>query len=188
MRLTIRPHRTGPIGRLARLVLAGVYGVSLASILGPTLSARFHNPQILSQPTAWFLHAVMLLTFVLLAGAVGTAFGGAASRRAWQAGAFGAAVVAVVIAEILTISIHGTEWGSPVADAVWWFDAVMLAEGLVATLLAIVIGLPGCEIGVWPWFISRARGRPALPEEGLACVVGLHLLDAWESQRRVTQV
>jgi hypothetical protein len=66
---------------------------------------------------------------------------------------------------------------------VWWFDVVMLAEGLVATLLSIALGLPGCEIGVWPWFISRIRGQGAVPQTGLACIVGLHLLDAWESRR-----
>lgn len=176
-------RRTGPIGRAARLVLAAVYALVLTSIVGPGLSARFRNPHILSEPSAWLLHAVMFITFVLLAGAIGFAFGGASARRRWQAGVVAVAVVIVILAELATLAIHGTGWGFPLADFVWWFDVTMLTEGLVATLLAIGLGLPGCEIGVWPWFISRAKGASTLPEDGLACVVGLHLLDAWESRR-----
>lgn len=177
-------RRTGPIGRLARLVLAAVYGLSLVSITGPELSARFRNPHILGEPLAWVLHAVMFITFVLLAGAVGFAFGGAAARKRWQVGAVVIAAAIVIVFELATLSVHRTGWGFPLADLVWWFDAGMLSEGLVATLLSIGLGLPGCEIGVWPWFISRARGGTPLPEEGLGCVVGLHYLDAWESRRR----
>ncbi len=175
--------RTGPIGRLARLVLAAAYALSLASITGPELSARFRNPHILGEIAPWILHFVMFLTFVLLAGAIGFAFGGAVARRRWQIGAIVVAVVVVIAFELATLSIHGTRWGFPLADLVWWFDVTMLLEGLVATLLSVGLGLPGCEIGVWPLFISRVQGRAALPEEGLACVVGLHYLDAWEARR-----
>lgn len=176
---------TGPIGRLARLVLAAAYAVSLASITGPRLSAQFRNPHILGEIAPWILLALMLLTYVLLAGALGFAFGGAGARVRWQIGGVAVAVVVAVVAVLATFAIHGTGWGFPVADLVWWFDVVMLIEGLVATLLAVGLRLPGCEIGVWPLFISRARGTTSLPEEGLACVVGLHYLDAWEARRRL---
>lgn len=176
-------RRTGPIGRLARAILAAAYGVTLVSLVGPNLSARFRNPHILSEPSAWVLHLLMLVTFVLLAGAIGSAFGGSASRRRWQVGAIAIAGVTVIAAELATRAVQGSGWGFPIADLVWWFDVAMLAEGLVATLLSIVLGLPGCEIGVWPLFISRARGRATLPEDGLACIVGLHLIDGWESRR-----
>ena len=125
----------------------------------------------------------MFVTFVLLAGAIGFAFGGAAARRRWQIGSVVLAVAIVIAFVLATLAIHGTGWGFPVADLVWWFDAAMLTEGLVATLLSVGIGLPGCEIGVWPLFISRFRGTTPLPEDGLACVVGLHYLDAWEARR-----
>ncbi|HEV2414885.1 MAG TPA: hypothetical protein VGX27_08745 [Candidatus Dormibacteraeota bacterium] len=177
--------RTRPIGRLARLALAAAYAVSLVSITGPRLSAQFRNPHILGEIGPWILLALMLLTYVLLAGAVGFAFGGAASRRRWQIGAVVVAVAAALVAVLATFAINGTGWGFPVADLVWWFDVAMLIEGLVALLLSVAVGLPGCEIGVWPMFISRARGTAPLPEEGLACVVGLHYLDAWEARRRL---
>lgn len=93
------------------------------------------------------------------------------------------AVVVVIAFELATVAVNGTRWGFPLADLVWWFDVTMLLEGLVATLLSIGLGLPGCEIGVWALFISRAHGSKALPEEGLACVVGLHYLDSWEARR-----
>lgn len=176
-------RRTGPIGRLARLVLAAAYGLTLGSIVGPGLSARFRNPHILSEPTAWILHALMFVTFILLAGAVGSGFAGPTARRRWYIGAFVVAVAMAIVAELVTLDVRRSGWGFPVADLVWWFDVAMLTEGLVATLLSIGLGLPGCEIGVWPWFMSRARGGAALPEDGLACIVGLHLLDAWESRR-----
>jgi len=36
---------------------------------------------------------------------------------------------------------------------------------------------------VWPELLARARGRSARSEQGLACIVGLHLIDAWEARR-----
>src|SRR5262249_34441790 len=90
-------------------------------------------------------------------------------------------VAIVAAAEVATFAIHGTGWGYPLADVVWWFDVTMLTEGLVATLLSIAIGLPGCEIGVWPWFMSRIRGGEAVPGGGLTCGVGLRRLDGWEA-------
>ena len=74
--------------------------------------------------------------------------------------------------------------GFPLADLVWTFDVVMLAQTVVALLLAIVLGTPGCEIGVWPEVIARSRGESAPPTTGLACVIGLHFIDEWEARRR----
>jgi len=62
----------------------------------------------------------------------------------------------------------------------------MLSAGLVATLLAIILGTPGCEISVWSDLIARRRGGDAETHVGLACIVGLHLLDAWEARARVS--
>ena len=183
--MTMTFTRTGPIGRLARLVFAAAYAASLVSITGPRLSAQFRNPHILGEIGPWILLALMLLSYVLLAGAIGFAFGGDSARRQWQIGSVVVAVAAGLLAVLATFAFNGTGWGFPVADLVWWFDVAMLVEGLVALLLSVGIGLPGCEIGVWPMFISRARGTSPLPEVGLACVVGLHYLDAWEARRRL---
>jgi len=59
----------------------------------------------------------------------------------------------------------------------------MLVETTVALLLAIALGIPGCEIGVWPFLIARLRDeRPSFNPVG--CVVGLHLIDDWEAHNR----
>lgn len=175
---------TGQIGRLARLALAAAYAVSLVSITSPRLSAQFRNPHILGEIGPWILLALMLLSYVLLAGAIGFAFGGDAARTRWQIGSVVVAVAAGLLAVLATYALNGTGWGFPVADLVWWFDVAMLIEGLVALLLSVAVGLPGCEIGIWPLFIASIRGIAPLPEEGLACVVGLQYLDAWEARRR----
>jgi hypothetical protein len=182
---TSRPalHRTGPVGRLARVVLVGLFAFPLFSFLGPGWSSRFRNPHILSEPSAWLIHVLMLLTFVILVGALAAVLLGPQSRTRWQAGAVIAALAVVATAGGIGRLVYGSFWGFPLADAVWWFDVVMLLEQVLATTLAIGLGTPGCEIGVWPELIARFRGQTPTAESGLACVVGLHLIDGWEERR-----
>jgi hypothetical protein len=176
-------RRTGPIGRLARLVLAGLFAFPLFSILGPGWSSRFRNPHILSEPSAWLVHLLMLVTFVILVGALAAVLLGPQSRTRWQVGALIAAIAIVAVTGSIGYFGFGSFWGFPLADAVWWFDVVMLIEQVVAILLAIALGTPGCEIGVWPELIVRSRGGRPKAENGLACIVGLHLIDGWEARR-----
>src|SRR5258708_5962798 len=178
--------RTGPVGRLARAFLAGAYAVTLLSIVDGRGSARFRNPHILTEPTAWLLHLLMFISLVILAGALATTLFGPAARRRFQIAALAAVVTAVAIAGLIGVLTRGMAWGFPLADLVWWFDVLMLSEGLVATVAAIILGTPGCEIGVWSELLARARGRDFEAETGLACVVGLHWLDAWEARGRAS--
>jgi len=178
-----RPQRTGPVGRLARLLLVALFAYPLFSIIGPGGSSRFRNPHILSEPSAWLLHFLMLTIFVILVGALASAFAGQGARRPWQAAAFIGAAATVAIAGGVGLIERGAFWGFPLADLVWWFDVLMLIEQVAATLVAIGLGTPGCEIGVWPALIARARGQAYSQESGLACIVGLHLIDRWESGR-----
>jgi hypothetical protein len=178
--------RTGPIGRLARAGLAAAYAATLLSIVDWRGSARFRNPHILSEPSAWFLHLLMFTTFLILVGALATTLAGPTAKRRFQVGAFAASLTAVAVAALIGLGTQGAAWGFPLADLVWWFDVLMLSEGLVATLLAIILGTPGCEIGVWPDLLARARGGDSETHVGLACIVGLHLLDTWEARARVS--
>jgi hypothetical protein len=173
--------RTGPIGRLARLVIAAVYAATLLSIADSRLSARFRNPHVLTEPAVWLVHVVMFITFVILVGALASA----ATKRRWQIGAVVALAAAVGVAALIGLVTRGAAWGFPLADLVWWFDVLMLVEGLAASALAAVLGTPGCEIGVWNELRTRAGGGSFRPEDGLACIVGLHLLDGWEARRRL---
>jgi hypothetical protein len=177
---------TGPIGRLVRLGFAAVIVLSLGSIVRSDGSARFRNPHILTEPSAWLLHLLMLMAFVLTVGAVSAVlFGGHVARRI-QVASFASLVVAVGVAGAVGYVRYGSLWGFPLADLVWYFDVVLLVAELAAFSLAVILGTPGCEIGVWPELISRARGRTAGRTQGLPCIIGIHLVDRWEANRRAT--
>jgi len=182
----VTSNRTGPLGRLARLVLAGVFALTFASIVGPRGSAQFRDPHILTEPNAWFLHVVMLVVFLVLVGTLGETIGGVRARRLWQIGAVIALLAALAIAALIGEVTRGTVWGYPLADLVWWFDVLVVTEQLVALLLAIALGTPGCELGVWSELFARLRRKTPRTERGLACIVGLHLIDAWEARRRMS--
>jgi hypothetical protein len=175
--------RTGPLGRLVRLGWAAAAALALVSIVDARGSARFRNTHVLTEPSAWFLHALMLVVFVLLVGAIASALGDGRMARRVQVASVAAMTGIVAVAGGLGHLAYGSAWGFPLADLVWWFDVLVLAQEVVALVLAIVLGTPGCEIGVWPELIARVRGERSAPSSGLACIVGLHLLDEWEARR-----
>src|SRR5438128_6355967 len=150
MRLSTAPghRRTGPLGRLVRLGLLAVFAASLYSIVDGHGSARFRNPHVLTEPSAWLLHAMMLIVFVVLVGTIASTLLGTRLVRRTQIGAVAALLGSSVVAAIVGQLAFGSVWGFPLADLVWWFDVVMLAAGFASTALAIVLGTPGCEIGV----------------------------------------
>jgi hypothetical protein len=86
------------------------------------------------------------------------------------------AAAAAVIGELRAVAV----WSSPLSDLVWALDVTMLAQTIVALLLAVALGTRGCEIGVWADIASRLRGGPASPP---LCIIGLHHLDEWELRR-----
>ena len=174
--------RTGPIGRLARLAWAIAAMLTLFSLVDARGPSRFRDPHVLSEPSAWLLHLLSVVIVVVLVGVVASALGGRARR--WQVGAVVALMLVVAVAGAVGAANTGAVWGYPLADLVWIFDIVVLASELAAFGLAIALGTPGCEIGVWGELIARARGQTAPRSDVLACVVGLHLIDRWEAARR----
>lgn len=185
-----RPHdvraaspRTGPIGRLARLLLAVVLALALFSIADQGGPASFRDSSNLSEPVTWALHGGMLVVFVLLVGQLAAATVGPAAAPAWQVGALTGLAVLLAAGALTALIISGSVWASPFTDLVWGFDALMLVETIVALLVAIALGTPGCEVGVWPELIGRLRGGggAALPKP--ICVLGLHYIDEWEARR-----
>ena len=161
--------RTGPLGRLARLILAAAMGLSLASIVDQGGVVGFRRPSVLTEPSVWFLDASMLALFAHLVGRLAAALAGARAAPRWQLGALVGLAAALAVAALVGRAVFGAVWGFPLADLVWAFDVAMLVETVVALLLAIALGTPGCEIGVWPELIARARrasrilGRTGLP-------------------------
>jgi hypothetical protein len=179
-----RHPRTGPVGRLARLLLALVIALwplySIADRGGP---ASFREPSNLTEPITWVLHGAMLVVFVLLVGQLAAATVGPALVRRWQMRALIGLALVLALAAVTASIASGAVWASPLSDIVWAFDAVMLVETIVALLLAIVLGTPGCEVGVWPELIGRVRGGNANTSTRRICVLGLHFIDDWEARR-----
>jgi hypothetical protein len=182
-RMTVPLSRTGPVGRLARLLIALLAALSLYSIADQGGPESFRDPSNLTEPITWVLHGAMLVVFVLLMGQlVGATLGPGAVRR-WQLGAVIALAVPLVAAAVTAWIASGDVWASPLSDLVWGFDALMLVETIVAVLLAIALGTPGCEVGVWPELIGRLRGEDGAASTRPICVLGLHFLDEWEARR-----
>jgi hypothetical protein len=175
--------RTGPFGRLVRLMLAIALALALKSIADQGGPASFRDSSTLREPITWALHGGMLIVFVLLVGQLATATAGPAAARRSQGRALTGLVVLLTAGALTAWVASGDVWASPVPDLVWGFDAVMLAQTIVALLLAIALGTPGCEVGVWPELIGRFRGGGVAPRSKPICVLGLHLIDDWEARR-----
>ena len=144
----------------------------------------FRSPSVLAEPSVWILDGAMLALFVHLVGRLASAIAGEAVARRWQIGVLVGLVAAMAVAALIGWAFFGAVWGFPLADLVWAFDVLMLSQTIVALLLAVALGTPGCEVGVWPELIARRRGERLPSSAEPACLVGLQLLDAWEARRR----
>jgi hypothetical protein len=76
--------RTGPVGRLARFLVALGVAYPLYSIADEGGPTSFRDSSNLTEPITWALHVVMLILFVLLAGQLAAATAGPAAIRRWQ--------------------------------------------------------------------------------------------------------
>jgi len=74
----------------------------------------------------------MLALFVNLVAVLATVMGGIGAASRSRALAFILLVVAVGVAAVTSQAAHGTVWESPLSDLVWWFDALMLVETILA--------------------------------------------------------
>ena len=175
--------RTGPVGRAVRAGWLLVVAITLLSIVDARGPARFRDPHVLGEASAWLLHVVMLAAYLALAGAVSGAFTPHPNTRRAQIGALLILGAGLAVGAAIGRMTSGAVWAYPLPDSVWTFDLVMLVQELGAFALAIVLGTPGCEVGVWPELVARAGGRPRGQTGGLACVVGLQFVDRWEARR-----
>jgi hypothetical protein len=175
--------RTGPVGRLARLLIAVGMALALYSIADQGGPVSFRDSANLTEPITWALHGGMLVVFVLLVGQLARAFVGPAAVRRWYARALVGLAVLFAAGALTAWIASGSVWASPLPELVWGFDAAMLVETIIALLLAIALGTPGCEVGVWPELIGRLRGGRAATSSAPICVIGLHFIDEWEARR-----
>jgi hypothetical protein len=179
----LRITRTGPVGRLARVLLLVAPVFSLVSIADQGGVVAFRGLSILDEFGVWLITTVTIVLFVHLVGELVRALAGdPVALRARILASLGLAMAIAVAAAAGQVA-SGDAWGYPLADLVWWFDVAMLGETIVALALAILIGTPGCEIGVWTELIYRARGEHARAARWVLCLVGLNLVDEWEARR-----
>jgi hypothetical protein len=180
---TFGTTRTGPVGRLARMLVLAAPVFSLVSIADQGGVVAFRGLAILDEFGVWLITGVTIVLFVHLVGELVRALAG--DRVAVRARILASLGLALAIAATAAAGqlASGHAWGFPLADLVWWFDVVMLGETIVALALAIVLGTPGCEIGVWTELIYRARGERTRAARWVLCLVGLNLVDEWEARR-----
>jgi hypothetical protein len=156
---------------------------SFVSIVDQGGPASFRGATNLTEPSLLLLDAIMVVLFASLVGVIATSLGARDPADRWSLAAIVVLGAAVGIAAALSQLAHGTIWDSPLSDLVWWFDVLMLLETITALTIAVVIGLSGCEVGVWSLLIARARGAQGSVHP-VGCVVGLHLIDRWEASKR----
>ena len=172
--------RTGPVGRTVRLVLAVAFGHGLATLVDQGGPASVRDPEALTDLPFVVLTVAMVAVYAVLASELAKLVGREMVARTARKAALGILAAAAVAAAVVGAVRSGAVWGSPLSDLVWLLDVAMLTETIVALLIAVVLGTPGCEIGVWAEIGAHLRARPASPP---LCIIGLHHLDGWELRR-----
>ena len=175
------PARTGPVGRAARLLLAVGFAASLGTLLDQGCPESVRDPETLADAPFVVLTVAMVAVWAILAGELAKLVGGDSAARRARRVVLALLAAAAGVAGLVGQVRAGAMWGSPLSDLVWALDVAMLVETIVALLLAVVLGTPGCEIGVWAEIGAHLLRRPASPP---LCIFGLHYLDAWELRRR----
>ncbi|MGH3646446.1 MAG: hypothetical protein ACRDTM_04625 [Micromonosporaceae bacterium] len=158
--------RTGPLGRIARLVLAGL-------LIFTGYDLWVDRAFIFAELDP----GLLVLTGFAVYGAYHT---GAVLRRGKET-LIGLAVLAAAAAG-LAIVMEGSLWAPPLSWLAWGLDIGLVALVSALLLTATVVGTPGCEVGVLAELIGKLR-RQAYRGEAVFCLVGLHKLDAWEARR-----
>jgi hypothetical protein len=175
-------ERTGPVGRAVRLLLAVGFAYGFATLIDQGGPASVRDPDTLTTDAPFVvLTIVMVAVYAVLVKELATIVAGEAVAKTARSLALIGLGAAVAVAAVVGEVRAGAVWGSPLSDVVWTLDAAMLFQTVVALLIAVPLGTPGCEIGVWADIAARRRGGPASPP---ICIIGLHHLDEWEARRR----
>jgi hypothetical protein len=173
--------RTGPVGRAVRLLLAVGFGYAFATLVDQGGPASIRDPETLTDLLTVVLTIAMVAVYAVLVTELAKLVAGEAAAKTARIIALALLGAAAAVAALVGELHAGAVWGSPLSDLVWTLDVTMLLETIVALSIAVVLGTPGCEIGVWAELAARLRGGRASPP---ICIIGLHHLDEWEARRR----
>lgn len=163
--------RPGPVGRLARLVLAALclyYVYGLIAVSGSVLSADGSIRALLSNG---IIPGLFLVSYVINIG----------FSRAWKK--WPALISAMALGAIALVGYFtsGSAETTLLARSIWGWELYVFAHLGVAFLIAAVIGTPGCEMRSFHDLYSRITG---LPTKEHYCPVGpLDPIDQWEASR-----
>ncbi|MPZ83187.1 MAG: hypothetical protein GEV28_23450 [Actinophytocola sp.] len=165
-----RTPRTGPVGRVIRLLLAVALGwVTYDLWVDRTFIFAGTNP--VHDPGLWIMTATLVYGLYELANLVG-----------WGKRALAVLAVLAVAAAAIAVVWKGNVWTVPLTWLVWGFDVTGAVFVTLALLVAVAVGTPGCEIGVVRELARRRRRAPD-DDKPLFCLAGLRALDAWERDR-----
>lgn len=165
---TRQAPRTGPAGRIVRLLFAAALGWVVYN-LWDARTFIFAGTNPLHDPGLWIMTALVVYGLYELANLRGT---GARTLTVLAALIVASAVAALVW--------RGTPWTGPLTWLVWGFAIAGSAFVTLVLLTAVVVGTPGCEIGVVRELARRWRGETD-EERPMFCVAGLSALDAWSA-------
>jgi hypothetical protein len=174
-------ERTGPVGRGVRLLLAVGFTYAFATLVDQGGPASIRDPERLTDVPTVVLTIAMVAVYALLVGELAKIVAGEEVAKTARWVALGILAAAAAVATVVGEISAGAVWGSPLSDLVWTLDVAMLLETIIALPIAVVLGTPGCEIGVWADIATRLRGGPA---SSPICMIGLHHVDEWEARRR----
>jgi hypothetical protein len=157
--------RTGPVGRTARLLLAAALAWAAYDLWRDRT----------------FIFAEADPGLLVLSGfaVYGVHHSAALVGRGRQA--LAALAGLTILAAAIALMHAGMVWAAPLTWLVWGLDLAALAITSLALLVAVVIGTPGCESGVFRELTRRRRHTRG--EQVDFCLAGLHRLDAWEAHR-----
>ena len=129
-----RRERTGPVGRVVRLLLAVGFAYAFATLVDQGGPASVRDPEALTDAPFVVLTIAMVAVYAVLVTELAKIVAGEAIAKTALGVALMflglAAAVAAVVAEVRA----GAVWGSPLSDLVWTLDAAMLFETIVALL------------------------------------------------------
>lgn len=161
-------ERTGPIGRLVRLVMATGLFLALAYPLASL--PRLFDPALASDLMLWIFTGIALLAIPYVLD-VGLAWG---HGQRVQLLAVGIGLALLVSNLVLYDSLWGPVLGIFVVALQIW----VLGTLAVGYLLAAILGTPGCELRSYAHLASLVSDKHHQP---VFCAAGLDKLDAWEA-------
>jgi hypothetical protein len=168
-------RRSGPVSRLARLLLGGLLGLGALDLWRADL-AGWAEPDTATESGVVIITLIM---FVSVPDVVETL-----SRRPWGRRSQALVLAAAGVAAIVGLTTGGGLWVGPLNWLVYGFDLVLLSVISVAMLVSLAVGTPGCEMAALIEVGQRVRGTydPENPPYR-HCVAFLSQLDAWEAEQ-----